>query len=136
MGRILGIDLGTTNSCVAVLELQHASVLANREGARTTPSVVGLTEDGDRLVGQIAKRQAITNPVNTIFATKRLIGRKFKAEEVARAREVLPYEISEGGNGDVKIRVRGRDYSPEEISAFVLKELKQCAEEALGEEVT
>ena len=136
MGRILGIDLGTTNSCVAVLELQHPSVLANREGARTTPSVVGLTEDGERLVGQIAKRQAITNPVNTIFATKRLIGRKFKSEEVARAREVLPYEIAEGGNGDVKIRVRGRDYSPEEISAFVLTELKQFAEEALGEDVT
>ncbi len=136
MGRILGIDLGTTNSCVAVLELQQPSVLANREGARTTPSVVGLTEDGERLVGQIAKRQAITNPVNTIFATKRLIGRKFRAEEVARAREVLPYEISEGGNGDVKIRVRGRDYSPEEISAFVLTELKHCAEDALGEEVT
>ncbi len=136
MGRILGIDLGTTNSCVAVLELQHPSVLANREGARTTPSVVGLTEDGERLVGQIAKRQAITNPVNTIFATKRLIGRKFRAEEVARAREVLPYEIAEGANGDVKIRVRGRDYSPEEISAFVLMELKQFAEEALGEDVT
>ncbi len=136
MGRILGIDLGTTNSCVAVLELQHPSVLANREGARTTPSVVGLTEDGERLVGQIAKRQAITNPVNTIFATKRLIGRKFRAEEVARAREVLPYEIAEGANGDVKIRVRGRDYSPEEISAFVLTELKQFAEEALGEDVT
>jgi molecular chaperone DnaK len=121
---------------VAVLELQQPSVLANREGARTTPSVVGLTEDGERLVGQIAKRQAITNPVNTIFATKRLIGRKFKTEEVSRAREVLPYEISEGGNGDVKIRVRGRDYSPEEISAFVLTELKKCAEEALGEAVT
>ncbi|MGH9442785.1 MAG: molecular chaperone DnaK [Thermoanaerobaculia bacterium] len=136
MGRILGIDLGTTNSCVAVLELQHPSVLANREGARTTPSVVGLTEDGERLVGQIAKRQAITNPVNTIFATKRLIGRKFKAEEVARAREVLPYEIAEGANGDVKIRVRGRDYSPEEISAFVLAELKQFAEDSLGEDVT
>ncbi len=99
-------------------------VLANREGARTTPSVVGLTEDGERLVGQIAKRQAITNPVNTIFATKRLIGRKNRSDEVSRAREILPYEITEAANGDVKIRVRGRDYSPEEIGAFVLKEIR------------
>ncbi|HET7453200.1 MAG TPA: molecular chaperone DnaK [Thermoanaerobaculia bacterium] len=136
MAKIIGIDLGTTNSCAAVLEVSRPVVLANREGARTTPSVVGLTEDGERLVGQIAKRQAITNPVNTIFATKRLIGRKFRSEEVTRAREVLPYEIAEAANGDVKIRVRGRDYSPEEISAFVLKEIREFAEEALGEEIT
>ena len=136
MGKILGIDLGTTNSCASVLEGTQPVVLANREGARTTPSVVGLTEDGERLVGQIAKRQAITNPINTIFATKRLIGRKFRAEEVAHAREILPYEITEAGNGDVKIRVRGRDYSPEEISAFILKEIREFAEEALGEEIT
>ncbi|HET9795356.1 MAG TPA: molecular chaperone DnaK [Thermoanaerobaculia bacterium] len=136
MGKIIGIDLGTTNSCAAVLEVSQPVVLANREGARTTPSVVGLTEDGERLVGQIAKRQAITNPVNTIFATKRLIGRKFRSEEVARAREILPYEITEAPNGDVKIRVRGRDYSPEEISAFVLKEIREFAEDALGEEIT
>ena len=136
MGKIIGIDLGTTNSCAAVLEVAQPVVLANREGARTTPSVVGLTEDGERLVGQIAKRQAITNPVNTIFATKRLIGRKFRSEEVARAREVLPYEITEAANGDVKIRVRGRDYSPEEIGAFVLNEIREFAEEALGEEIT
>ena len=136
MGKIIGIDLGTTNSCAAVLEVSQPVVLANREGARTTPSVVGLTEDGERLVGQIAKRQAITNPVNTIFATKRLIGRKFRSDEVARAREVLPYEITEAANGDVKIRVRGRDYSPEEIGAFVLKEIREFAEDALGEEIT
>ena len=136
MGKIIGIDLGTTNSCASVLEGSQSVVLANREGARTTPSVVGLTEDGERLVGQIAKRQAITNPINTIFAMKRLIGRKFRSEEVARAREVLPYEITEAPNGDVKIRVRGRDYSPEEISAFVLKEIREFAEEALGEEIT
>ena len=136
MGKIIGIDLGTTNSCASVLEGTQSVVLANREGARTTPSVVGLTEDGERLVGQIAKRQAITNPINTIFAMKRLIGRKFRSEEVARAREVLPYEITEAPNGDVKIRVRGRDYSPEEISAFVLKEIREFAEEALGEEIT
>jgi molecular chaperone DnaK len=136
LGKIIGIDLGTTNSCAAVLEVSQPVVLANREGGRTTPSVVGLTEDGERLVGQIAKRQAITNPVNTIFATKRLIGRKFRSEEVARAREILPYEVTEAANGDVKIRVRGRDYSPEEISAFVLKEIREFAEDSLGEEVT
>jgi len=136
LGKIIGIDLGTTNSCAAVLEVSQPVVLANREGGRTTPSVVGLTEDGERLVGQIAKRQAITNPVNTIFATKRLIGRKFRSEEVARAREILPYEITEAPNGDVKIRVRGRDYSPEEISDFVLKEIREFAEDALGEEIT
>jgi molecular chaperone DnaK len=136
LGKIIGIDLGTTNSCAAVLEVSQPVVLANREGARTTPSVVGLTEDGERLVGQIAKRQAITNPVNTIFATKRLMGRKFRSEEVARAREILPYEITEAPNGDVKIRVRGRDYSPEEISAFVLKEIRDFAEDSLGEEIT
>ena len=136
MGKIIGIDLGTTNSCAAILEVSQPVVLANREGARTTPSVVGLTEDGERLVGQIAKRQAITNPVNTIFATKRLIGRKFRSDEVTRAREVLPYEITEASNGDVKIRVRGRDYSPEEIGAFVLKEIRDFAEDAVGEEIT
>ena len=136
MGKILGIDLGTTNSCAAVLEGTQPVVLPNREGARTTPSVVGLTEDGERLVGQIAKRQAITNPINTIFAMKRLIGRKFRSDEVARAREVLPYEVTEAANGDVKIRVRGRDYSPEEMSAFVLKEIREFAEESLGEEIT
>jgi molecular chaperone DnaK len=135
MGKILGIDLGTTNSCAAVLEIAQPVVLTNREGARTTPSVVGFTEDGERLVGQIAKRQAITNPVNTIFATKRLIGRKFRSEEIVRAREILPYEIAEGANGDVKIRVRGRDYSPEEISAFILKEIRDFSEESLGEEI-
>src|SRR6266852_3267343 len=125
MPKIIGIDLGTTNSCVAVVDVTTPQVISNREGSRTTPSVVGFTEDGERLVGQIAKRQAITNPVNTIFATKRLIGRKFRSEEVVRAREVLSYEITEGANGDVKIRVRGRDYSPEEISAFVLKEIRE-----------
>jgi molecular chaperone DnaK len=136
MAKILGIDLGTTNSCAAVFELSQAQVIANREGARTTPSVVGFTEDEERLVGQIAKRQAITNPMNTIFATKRLIGRKFNSDEVARAREILPYEITEAANGDVKLRVRGRDYSPEEVGAFVLKEIREFASESLGEPVT
>ncbi len=134
MEKILGIDLGTTNSCAAILEVSQPNVLSNREGARTTPSVVGFTEDGERLVGQIAKRQAITNPINTIYATKRLIGRKFRSEEVHRAREVLSYEVAEAANGDVKIRVRGRDYSPEEIAAFILKEIREFSEEALGTE--
>ncbi len=136
MGKILGIDLGTTNCCVSVVEGATPQVLTNREGSRTTPSIVGFTEDGERLVGQIAKRQAITNPMNTVFAVKRLVGRKYEAEETQHAREVLPYEIVRAVNGDVKIRARGREYSPEEISAFILREIKEFSEEALGEEIT
>jgi molecular chaperone DnaK len=136
MGRILGIDLGTTNCCVAVVEGASPQVICNREGSRTTPSIVGFTEDNDRLVGQIAKRQAITNPMNTVFAVKRLVGRKFDSEETRHAREVLPYEIVRAANGDIKIRARGKDYSPEEISAFILREIKEFSEEALGEEIT
>ncbi len=136
MGKILGIDLGTTNCCVSVVEGVTPQVLTNREGSRTTPSIVGFTEDGERLVGQIAKRQAITNPMNTVFAVKRLVGRKYEAEETQHAREVLPYEIVRAVNGDVKIRARGREYSPEEISAFILREIKEFSEEALGEEIT
>jgi molecular chaperone DnaK len=135
LGRILGIDLGTTNCCVAVVEGVTPQVLTNREGSRTTPSIVGFTEDNERLVGQIAKRQAITNPMNTVFAVKRLVGRKFESEETQHAREVLPYEVVRAVNGDVKIRARGREYSPEEISAFILKEIKEFSEEALGEEI-
>ena len=136
MGKILGIDLGTTNCCVSVVEGATPQVLTNREGSRTTPSIVGFTEDGERLVGQIAKRQAITNPMNTVFAVKRLVGRKYEAEETQHAREVLPYEIVRAVNGDVKIRARTREYSPEEISAFILREIKEFSEEALGEEIT
>jgi molecular chaperone DnaK len=136
LGRILGIDLGTTNCCASVVEGVMPQVLTNREGSRTTPSIVGFTEDGERLVGQIAKRQAITNPMNTVFAVKRLVGRKFESEETQHAREVLPYEIVRAVNGDVKIRARGREYSPEEISAFILKEIKEFSEEILGEEIT
>ena len=136
MGRILGIDLGTTNCCVAVVEGATPQVLSNREGSRTTPSIVGFTEDNEKLVGQIAKRQAITNPMNTVFAVKRLVGRKYDSEETSHAREILPYEIVRAVNGDVKIRARGREYSPEEISAFILKEIKEFSEEALGEEIT
>ena len=136
MAKILGIDLGTTNSCVAVVDVTTPQVIPNREGSRTTPSVVGFTEDGDRLVGQIAKRQAITNPFNTVFAIKRLIGRKFESEEVAHAKSVLPYNVIAAYNGDVKVRIRENEYSPEEISAFVLMEIKAFAEEFLGEEIT
>ncbi len=135
MGKIIGIDLGTTNSCVAVVDALAPRVLANREGSRTTASIVAFAEDGDRLVGQIAKRQAITNPQNTVFAVKRLVGRKFSDPQVQRAREVLPYALVEGENGDVKIEIRDRMFSPEEISAFLLREIKSFAEEALGEAV-
>jgi molecular chaperone DnaK len=136
MGKILGIDLGTTNCCVAVVEGATPQVLANREGSRTTPSIVAFTEDGERLVGQIAKRQAITNPLATVFAVKRLVGRKYESQESAHAREVLPYGISRAANGDVKIQARGREYSPEEISALILREIKEFSEEVLGEEIT
>src|SRR3954447_10501579 len=132
MNKVLGIDLGTTNSCASVMEGGTPQVLANREGSRTTSSIVGFTEDGDRLVGQIAKRQAITNPQNTIFAVKRLIGRKYQSPEVRRAHQVLPYTVAAGPNGDVKIQVRDRDFSPEEISAFILQEVKAFADEAMG----
>jgi len=136
MAKILGIDLGTTNSCVAVVDVTTPQVIPNREGSRTTPSVVGFTEDGERLVGQIAKRQAITNPFNTVFAIKRLIGRKFESEEVTHAKSVLPYNIVPAMNGDVKVKIRDREYSPEEISAYVLMEIKAFAEDFLGEQIT
>ncbi|HEY0142961.1 MAG TPA: molecular chaperone DnaK [Thermoanaerobaculia bacterium] len=136
MAKILGIDLGTTNSCVAVVDVTTPQVISNREGSRTTPSVVGFTEDGERLVGQIAKRQSITNPFNTVFAIKRLIGRKYDSEEVAQAKKILPYQIVPAGNGDLKVKIRDREYSPEEVSAFVLMEIKAFAEDFLGEPVT
>ncbi|MCM2269228.1 MAG: molecular chaperone DnaK [Thermoanaerobaculia bacterium] len=136
MSRILGIDLGTTNSCVAVVEAFSPRVLANREGSRTTPSIVAFTSEGDRLVGQIAKRQAITNPEQTVYAVKRLIGRKFDDANVQRARELLPYQMTPAPNGDIKVLISGRPLSPEEISAHILRELKEYAEEALGERVT
>jgi molecular chaperone DnaK len=136
MSKIIGIDLGTTNSCVAVVDVTTPQVIPNREGSRTTPSVVGFTEDSERLVGQIAKRQAITNPFNTVFAIKRLIGRKYESDEVGRAKQVLPYQIVAAANGDIKVKIRDREYSPEEISAFVLMEIKSFAEEFLGEAVS
>ncbi|HEX2121073.1 MAG TPA: molecular chaperone DnaK [Thermoanaerobaculia bacterium] len=136
MAKILGIDLGTTNSCVAVVDVTTPQVIPNREGSRTTPSVVGFTEDNERLVGQIARRQAITNPFNTVFAIKRLIGRKYDSDEVGHAKKVLPYQIVAADNGDVKVRIRDREYSAEEISAFVLMEIRAFAEEFLTEDVT
>jgi molecular chaperone DnaK len=136
MGKVIGIDLGTTNSCVAILEGGVTQIVPNKEGGRTTPSVVAFTEKGERLVGQIAKRQAITNSANTIYAVKRLMGRKFDSLEVQRAREACTYEITESANGDCRVRVRGRDYSPPEISAILLQRMKLATEEFLGDEVT
>ncbi|MBV8859684.1 MAG: molecular chaperone DnaK [Acidobacteria bacterium] len=136
MGKVVGIDLGTTNCCVAVLEGGAVQIVPNKEGGRTTPTVVGFTDKGERLVGQIAKRQAVTNAANTIYAVKRLIGRKHKEEEVVRARETSPFEIVEASNGDARIQVQGRVYSPQEISGIVLQRLKAAAEDFLGEPVT
>src|SRR5262245_47498246 len=136
MGKVIGIDLDTTNSCVAILEGGVTQIVPNKEGGRTTPSVVAFTEKGERLIGQIAKRQAITNSANTIYAVKRLMGRKFDSPEVQRALQVCSYEITDATNGDCRVRVRGRDYSPPEISAILLQRLKLAAEEFLGDEVT
>jgi molecular chaperone DnaK len=135
MPKIIGIDLGTTNSCVAVIEGGVAQVIPNREGGRTTPSVVGFTEKNEQLVGQIAKRQAVTNSKNTVHAVKRLIGRKLSSPEVQQAREVLPYQLTASESNDVRIHILGKDYSPPEISAIILQKLKSSAEEFLGEEI-
>ena len=135
MGKVIGIDLGTTNSCVAIMEGGEPKVLTNAEGGRTTPSVVAFTDKGERLVGMLAKRQAVTNPENTIFAVKRLIGRKFNDPEVQKSREIMPYKIVEGPNGDAYVEVQGKKYSPAEISAMILTKMKQTAEDYLGEEV-
>ena len=136
MSKVIGIDLGTTNSCVAIMEGKEPKVLTNAEGSRTTPSMVAFTESGERLVGQVAKRQAITNPENTVYAVKRLIGRKFDTQEVQDDIKVLPYKIVRAPNADTHIRIRGRDYSTTEISAFILMKMKQTAEDYLGEKVT
>jgi molecular chaperone DnaK len=136
MGKVIGIDLGTTNSCVAIMEGGDQVVIANAEGSRTTPSIVAFTDKGERLVGQIAKRQAITNPDNTIFAVKRLIGRKYDSGEVQRDVKVLPYKIVKAQNGDAHVMVRGQAYSPSEISSMILTKMKQTAEDYLGEKVT
>jgi len=136
MSKIIGIDLGTTNSCVAVMEGGDAKVITNADGGRTTPSMVAISSSGERLVGQIAKRQAVTNPENTVFGVKRLIGRKFDATEVANDKVNLPYEITEAENGDVRISLKGQRLSPAEISSFILADLKKSAEAYLGDSVT
>jgi len=136
VSKIIGIDLGTTNSCVAVVDVTKPVVIPNREGARTTPSVVAFTSSGERLVGQIARRQAMTNPANTAYAVKRLIGRKFDSEEVKWARSLVPYTIAAADNGDAYVEIQDRQYSPQEISSLILREIKEFAEEFIGEEVT
>ncbi|UCD36434.1 MAG: molecular chaperone DnaK [Nitrospiraceae bacterium] len=136
MGRVIGIDLGTTNSVVSVMQGGEPIVIANQEGTRTTPSVVAFTDKGERLVGQVAKRQAITNPENTIFSIKRLMGRKYNSRESEEARKKLPYKIVSAQNGDAHVEAHGKPYSPPEISAMILQKLKQAAEDYLGEPVT
>ena len=136
MSKIIGIDLGTTNSCVAIMEGGDPKVIANTEGNRTTPSIVAFNDSGERLVGQVAKRQAVTNPTRTLFAIKRLIGRKFSDAEVKKSIEVSPFHIVEGSGGDAVVEVEGKKYSAAEISAMILGKMKQTAEEYLGEKVT
>jgi len=136
MGKVIGIDLGTTNSCVAIMSGGDPVVIANAEGSRTTPSIVAITDKTERLVGQIAKRQAITNPENTIFSVKRLMGRKFRSKEVQEAMKRLPYKVVEADNGDAHVQLRGKSYSPPEISAMILQKMRQTAEDYLGEKVT
>jgi len=133
MGKVIGIDLGTTNSCVAVMEAGEPRVVPNREGGRTTPSVVAFTKTGERLAGMVAKRQAITNPENTVFSIKRFMGRRFG--EVSEETKLVPYEVVKAGNGDARVKIRDREYAPPEISAMILQELKKAAEDYLGEEI-
>lgn len=136
MGKIIGIDLGTTNSCVAIMEGGDPVVIANQEGNRTTPSMVAFTESGERLVGQVAKRQAVTNSENTVYAVKRLIGRKYGTNEVQYDIKISPFKITEAKNGDAQVTIRGKSYSPAEISSMILVKMKQTAEDYLGEKVT
>ena len=136
MGKIIGIDLGTTNSCVAVLDGSDARVIENSEGDRTTPSIIAYAEDGEILVGQNAKRQAVTNPTNTVFAVKRLIGRKFKDDVVQKDIKMVPYAIVAAANGDAWIRAKDEQLAPPQISAEILKKMKKTAEEYLGEAVS
>src|SRR3984957_3760253 len=136
MSKVIGIDLGTTNSCVAVMEGKAAKVVENSEGARTTPSMVAFTESGERLVGQAAKRQAVTNPESTFFAIKRLVGRRFTDPMVAKDIDLVPYKIISGENGDAWVESRGKKYAPSQISAFILQKMKETAEAYLGETVS
>ncbi len=135
MGKVIGIDLGTTNSCVAVMDGKNARLIENAEGMRTTPSIVAFTSDGERLVGQPAKRQAVTNPTNTIFAVKRLIGRRYDDPMVEKDKGLVPYKIVRASNGDAWVEADGKTYSPSQISAFILQKMKETAEANLGEKV-
>ena len=136
MGRIIGIDLGTTNSCVSIMENGVVKVIENAEGARTTPSIIAYAADGEILVGQSAKRQAVTNPHNTLYAVKRLIGRRFEEEVVQKDIQMVPYKIAKADNGDAWVEVNGQKMSPPQISAEILKKMKKTAEDYLGEAVT
>ena len=135
MAKVIGIDLGTTNSCVAIMDGSAAKVVENSEGARTTPSIVGFTDE-ERLVGQSAKRQAVTNPTNTLFAVKRLIGRRIDDPLVNKDKNMVPFEIIDGGNGDAWVEAKDEKYSPSQVSAFILQKMKETAESYLGEDVT
>src|SRR6187397_1862478 len=136
MGKVIGIDLGTTNSCVAIMEGKTPRVIENAEGMRTTPSIVAFTDDGERLVGQPAKRQAVTNPEKTIFAVKRLIGRRYDDPMVEKDKKLVPYKISKASNGDAWVEADGKTFSPSQISAFTLQKMKETAESYLGENVS
>ena len=136
MSKVIGIDLGTTNSCVAIMEGKDVKVIENSEGARTTPSMVAFSDSGERLVGQSAKRQAVTNPSNTLYAIKRLIGRRYEDPTVAKDKGMVPFAIVKGDNGDAFVEARGEKYAPSQISAFVLMKMKETAEAYLGEPVT
>ena len=135
MAKVIGIDLGTTNSCVAVMDGKDAKVIENAEGARTTPSIVAFNEDGERLIGQPAKRQAVTNPENTFFAIKRLIGRTFADPTTQKDKAMVPYKIMKADNGDAWVEAHGEKYSPSQISAMILQKMKETAESYLGEKV-
>ncbi|MFK8032689.1 MAG: molecular chaperone DnaK [Hyphomicrobiales bacterium] len=136
MAKVIGIDLGTTNSCIAVMDGKNPKVIENAEGARTTPSMVGFTEDDERLVGQSAKRQGVTNPENTVFAVKRLVGRRFNDPMVTKDKKLVPYQIVKAGNGDAWVKAQGESYSPSQVSAMILQKMKETAEAYLGESVT
>ena len=136
MSKVIGIDLGTTNSCIALMDGSDAKVIENTEGARTTPSMVGFADGGERLVGQPAKRQAVTNPENTLYAIKRLIGRRFDDPITDEDKKLVPYAITKGDNGDAWVEVEGEKYSPSQVSAFILQKMKETAESYLGDDVT
>jgi len=136
MAKVIGIDLGTTNSCVAVMEGGDPKVIPNSEGGNTTPSIIAITESGERLVGQVAKRQAVTNPEKTVYGIKRLIGRKFDSAEVKGFKKVAPFKMSANDNGDVWVEVDGKKMSPQEVSGMIIGKMKKTAEDYLGEKVT